>query len=130
MNQEFALHYESIKRGVQEASKIRVRELEEDYPWVRPLFEPLAGITVPCHFDEISRVWRQQGVVEELERGIADQAVRLPPSHVSEGEDGVLLDLIELGLVERLKDGRINLPDVYRVGYGMGRRGGVRPVAG
>ena len=130
VNQEFALHYESIKRGVQEASKIRVRELEEDYPWVRPLFEPLAGITVPCHFDEISRVWRQQGVVEELERGIADQAVRLPPSHVSEGEDGVLLDLIELGLVERLKDGRINLPDVYRVGYGMGRRGGVRPVAG
>jgi hypothetical protein len=130
VTQEFALHYESIKRGVQEASKIRVRELEEDYPWVRPLFEPLAGITVPCHFDEISRVWRQQRVVEELERGIADQAVRLPPSHISEGEDGVLLDLIGLGLVERLKDGRINLPDVYRVGYGMGRRGGVRPVAG
>lgn len=126
--QEFALHYESIKRGVQEASKIRVRELEEDYPWIRALFEPLAGITVPCHFDEISRVWQEFRVVEELERKITDQAVRLPPSHIAEGKDGVLLDLLELGLVERLKDGRINLPDVYRVGYGMGRRGGVRPV--
>lgn len=127
-NQEFALHYESIKRGVQEASKIRVRELEEDYPWIRPLFEPLVGITVPCHFDEIARVWQQYRVVRDLERKIQDQAVRLPPSHIAEGEDGVLLDLIDLGLVERLKDSRLNMPDVYRVGYGMGRRGGVRPV--
>lgn len=126
--QEYALHYESIKRGVQEASKIRVRELEEDYPWIRTLFEPLAGITVPCHFDEVAQIWRGRRVVDALERKIADQDVRLPPSHVAEGEEGVLLDLIELGLVERLKDGRINLPDVYRVGYGMGRRGGVRPV--
>lgn len=127
-NQEFALHYESIKRGVQEASKIRVRELEEDYPWIRALFEPLAGITVPCHFDEVAQLWRAHRVVDALEREIANQDVRLPPSHIPEREDGVLVDLIELGLVERLKDGRINLPDVYRVGYGMGRRGGVRPV--
>ena len=127
--QEFFLHYESIKRGVQEASKIRVRELEEDYPWIRALFEPLAGITVPCHFDEIAEVWRQHRVLKTLEKNIADQEVRLPPAHIGEDEDGVLIDLIELGLFERLKDGRINLPDVYRVGYGMGRRGGIRPVA-
>ena len=127
-NQEYALHYESIKRGVQEASKIRVRELEEDYPWIRTLFEPLAGITVPCHFDEVKMVWQAQRVVGALKDKIAGQDVRLPPSHITEGEEGLLLDLLELGLIERLKDGRINLPDVYRVGYGMGRRGGVRPV--
>ncbi len=128
--QEFVLHYESIKRGVQEASKIRVRELEEDYPWIRALFEPLAGVTVPCHFDEIAQIWQQHRVMEELEQSIADQEVRLPPSHIgADNKDGILLDLIELGLFERLKDGRINLPDVYRVGYGMGRRGGIRPVA-
>ena len=127
-SQEYALHYESIKRGVQEASKIRVRELEEDYPWIRTLFEPLVGINVPCHFSEVAQVWREHRVVDALLRKIADQDVRLPPSHVPEGEEGLLLDLIELGLVERLKDGRINLPDVYRVGYGMGRRGGIRPV--
>lgn len=127
--QEFFLHYESIKRGVQEASKIRVRELEEDYPWIRALFEPLAGITVPCHFDEIAEVWRQYRILKTLEKRIEDQEVRLPPAHIGECEDGVLIDLIELGLFEKLKDGRINLPDVYRVGYGMGRRGGIRPVA-
>ena len=36
----YALHYDSIKRGVQEASQIRVRELREDYPWVDRLIRP------------------------------------------------------------------------------------------
>ncbi len=126
--QEYLLHYESIKRGVQEASRIRVRELEEDYPWIRALFEPLTGITVPCPFSDIRTVWQTQKVVDSLRSDIQSEAVRLPPIHIGDGEDGVLVDLLELGLVEQLKDRRINLPDVYRVGYGMGRRGGVRPV--
>ncbi len=39
---DYALHYESIKRGVQEASRIRVREMQEDYPWVETLMKPLS----------------------------------------------------------------------------------------
>ena len=39
-----ALHYENIKRGVQEASKIRVREIHEDYPWVHRTLDPLKGM--------------------------------------------------------------------------------------
>jgi hypothetical protein len=27
-----------------------------------------------------------------------------------------------------MKDGRINMPDLYRVGFGLGRRGGVKPM--
>jgi len=127
-DQEYLLHYESIKQGVQEASRIRVRELEEDYPWIKTLFDPLSGITVPCPFDDIRAVWLEKKVIDQLRRGIASAAVRLPPIHIEDGEDGVLIDLLELGLVEKLKDQRINLPDVYRIGYGMGRRGGVRPV--
>lgn len=127
-DQEYLLHYESIKRGVQAASKIRVRELEEDYPWIKTLFDPLSGITVPCQFNDICMIWQKAKVIDHLRRGIENAAVRLPPIHIDAGEEGVLVDLLELGLVEQLKDQRINLPDVYRVGYGMGRRGGVRPV--
>lgn len=36
--------------------------------------------------------------------------------------------LSELAFFETMKDGRVNLPDLYRVGFGLGRRGGVRPV--
>ena len=38
----------SVKHGVREASKIRVRELSEDYPWVDRFLGPLKGISVPC----------------------------------------------------------------------------------
>lgn len=129
LEQEYLLHYESIKQGVQEASRIRVRELEEDYPWIKTLFDPLSGITVPCPFDDIRGVWQEKKVIDQLRRGIESATVRLPPIHIDDGEDGVLIDLLDLGLVEKLKDQRINLPDVYRVGYGMGRRGGVKPYS-
>ena len=53
---------------------------------------------------------------------------RLPPEHWAEGWEGILQDLIGLGIFETMRDGRINMPDLYRVGFGIGRRGGVRPV--
>ncbi|MBF0529647.1 MAG: hypothetical protein HQK55_10325 [Deltaproteobacteria bacterium] len=128
-NQEFALHFESIKKGVQEASKIRVQEIQEDYPWVQKLLEPLSIISVPCSFKEIKQIWDDSAALKNLENSIATAGVRLPPAHINSGSEGVLQDLIDLGLVERISDDRVNLPDVYRVGYGIGRRGGVKPVA-
>lgn len=126
--QEYVLHYESIKAGVQEASKIRVRELEEDYPWVGAVLKPLSGISVPCDFKEVQQAWAQTKALDGLKSSDDSETVRLPPIHIAMGAEGVLKDLMDLGLVERLKDKRINLPDVYRVGYGMGRKGGVKPV--
>lgn len=55
--------------------------------------------------------------------------MKLPPVHLDTGAKGVRLDLETLGVFERMTDGRVNLPDVYRVGYGIGRRGGVKAVA-
>jgi hypothetical protein len=126
---EYALHYESIKRGVQEASQIRVREMLEDYPWVETLMKPLSGLSVPCSFDEIAGRWKRDGTLQELKRKIQKAGVRLPPAHIDSGDSGVRRDLEGLGVFERMSDERVNLPDVYRVGYGIGRRGGVKAVA-
>ncbi len=52
-----ALHYESLKRGIQKASQIRVDQVAEDDPWVPAAMEPLRGINVPCDFETISRAW-------------------------------------------------------------------------
>ena len=35
---------------------------------------------------------------------------------------------VSLGVFHPLYDGRVNIPDVFRVGYGLGRRGGVKPA--
>ena len=125
---EFALHYDSIKRGVQEASKIRVAELREDYPWVDRVLTPLSGMVVPCAFDEITERWRDEEVLARLAEDAAQDEVKLPPRHLDQGPDGVRRDLESLGVFLRLRDGRVHIPDVFRVGYGLGRKGGVRPI--
>jgi hypothetical protein len=33
-----------------------------------------------------------------------------------------------LGVIQRMEDGRIQMPDVYRIAFGFGRRGGVKPL--
>ncbi len=123
---EHPLHYESIKRGVQKASEIRVDELSEDYPWIKTLLEPFYGMTVPCEREVFADRWR-----ESLGNGPSRDlfGTRLPPEHWELGWSGILDDLVELGIFEKMKDGRINMPDLYRVGFGLGRRGGVRPIS-
>lgn len=117
----WALHHESIKRGVQAASRIRVGELIEDHPWVDRLMRPLSGLVVPCSFEEVSSRWRQLPQPSPQEE-------RPLPAHWGEGPDGWRRALEELGIFARMGDGRVNIPDVFRVGYGLGRRGGVKPV--
>jgi hypothetical protein len=119
-----ALHYESIKRGIRKASEIRVHEMSaEDYPWVRLFLEPLGGLNVPCEFEVIQERWRDK-FPEGPESVSTD---RLPAQHAERGWDGIQEDLIRLGLLESKKDGRMDMPDLYRVGFGLGRKGGVKP---
>ena len=35
---------------------------------------------------------------------------------------------VSLGVFQPLYDGRLNIPSVFRVGYGLGLRGGVKPM--
>jgi hypothetical protein len=126
-NRDYALHYEAIKRGVQRASEIRVDEVAEDFTWIRAVMQPLAGLVVPCEFTDVRRSWRKARVVDSVSRLDASEA-HLPPRQIDRGEEGLLDDLIDLGLFGRMRDGRLNLPDVYRVAFGLGRRGGVKPV--
>lgn len=129
---ELPLHFKSIQAAVHTASQVRVDELVlEDYPWVEHVMSPLRGeLTVPCVPTDIGAIWKRHGVLEKLgdELNDAGKLVKLPPQHLAEGVDGVLLDLAELGLIQRLSDGRIQMPDVYRIAFGLGRRGGVKPL--
>lgn len=128
---QLPLHFKSIQAGVQAASQVRVDELVlEDYPWV----------TMSCRRCEVSlrcpafrRTSTRYGsgmACWKLGDELNDVCnfVKLPPQHLAEGLDGVLLDLVELGLIQRLSDGRIQMPDVYRIAFGLGRRGGVKPL--
>ena len=124
----WALHYDSIRRGVQSASGIRVNEVQEDYPWVHRVLDPLRGMVVPCKFGEIAGRWEAERVVDRLAAEAGQDEVKLPPRRIDQGADGVREALESLGSFLRMRDGRVNIPDVFRVGYGLGRKGGVRPL--
>lgn len=123
MQHDYALHFESIKRGIQKASEIRVQEMAEDYPWLPGVLSALSGMNVPVEFDAVQEKWKEK--FPGGAQGI--NSARLPAQHVDRGWDGVREDLQRLGLLETKKDDRIDMPDLYRVGFGLGRKGGVRP---
>jgi hypothetical protein len=119
---EIPIHYESIKRGIQKASEIRVNEVAEDYPWVPEVLSTLQGMNVPCEKLAVFDRWQES--FPHGPQGISSS--RLPAQHADRW-DGIYLDLQRIGMVDTKKDGRVDMPDLYRVGFGLGRMGGVKP---
>ncbi|WP_423371377.1 hypothetical protein [Burkholderia sp. LMG 32019] len=124
-----ALHFRGIQQGVAKASEIRVAEISEDYPWVRPLLEAARGLTVPCFAEDLTSHWKRTW----MERFRAAIAEKLPPRRFGTDplrmgtSEALIEDLVELAMVYRTEDGRLNMPDIFRVGFGIRRMGGVRP---
>ena len=84
---------------------------------------PLQGLSVPCQFEQITQLWEASETNPELSLGTDIP----PPPRTREWSD-VKDDLIRLGVFQIMQDGRINMPDLYRVGFTLGRRGGVKSL--
>lgn len=133
---EYAIHHEGIRRGVQTASETRVREVGEDMPWVRLAVDPLAGRQVPMDQETVLELWQEARLTETLRKEAEryetqdeDTLVRTGPRHPD--DPGRLIEeLIALGVMRRRRDNRIDLPDVYRIAFNVGRKGGVPRIAG
>lgn len=128
---EYAIHHEGIRRGVQAASTTRVGEIKEDLPWVQTAIDPLAGQQVPIDESSVIDLWTEHGLTEVLQgqatRLVEGEKVRTGPRY-PDRYPGLIEELIQLGVMRRRKDGRIDLPDVYRIAFSIGRKGGVPRV--
>jgi hypothetical protein len=126
----YALHWEGIRVGVQAASKIRVEEVKEDLPWVGTAIAPLEGLQVPMEESVVTGRWTEHGLAKELAGRwggadvVDDSKVRAGPRHIDDYV-GLVRELIDLGVMTRRVDHRVDLPDVYRVAFRIGRKGGV-----
>lgn len=104
----------SLSEGVKEASKQRVEELAEDFPWIEEVATKLERLEVPCSEEKLT---------ERLRR------CRFVKGHAALPDDDpqtILRKLQELGVFLKGEDGRNNVPDLYRVAMGMKRRGGIK----
>jgi hypothetical protein len=115
------IYHRAIQEGVRGAAGVRAREIREDFPWTERALRALEGLLVPCDSQRVLAAWRRAQLEKELD---TDAEARRRRRHGSDLR-GVLDDLVDLGVMQRLRDGRINVPDVYRLGFKMKRRGGV-----
>jgi hypothetical protein len=99
-----------LQGALEQTSKRRANELREEFPVVERL-ENLRGSVV---------MLTRQRAVAALSR-----PAQIHDEHGSDGEQ-VLRTLIELGVMSERPDGRIDVPDIYRYGFGILRQGGVK----
>lgn len=124
------IDYIGIREGVQEASIVRLDQLQEDYPWIRRVLNDLEGIEVPCPPNLFITRWRDRKTAESLPL-INSREERPGPIELEQAGTSQETALIEalktIGVVEERSPERINMPDIFRVAAKMKRRGGVRP---
>ena len=133
-SRDTALDVPSIQEGVRQASRIRMQELKEDYRWIDAVFRPFRDMIVPTDRRDILGRWRQEKVIAAIQGEIRNDATGryLPPPRLGSGADdpgthSALLETLEhLAIVEPTADGRINMPDLFRLAAGVKRKGGVR----
>jgi len=119
-----ALHWDAIRRGVQLASQTRVAEVQEDLPWIGAAVNPLRGLQVPIEEPEVLSRWDDDGLAERL-RSLNDDTEEVRTGPRSVGGHALVEELRELGVMTRRVDGRLDLPDIYRIAFNVGRKGGV-----
>lgn len=132
-----ALHWDAIRQGVQAASKIRVDEVKEDIPWVHTAIEPLRGLQVPIEQIDVERRWSESNLSTDLAK--LDDATKSddesvdgskppPTGPLHTAYTDLIQELIALGVMTRRTNGKLDLPDVYRIAFDLGRKGGVPRV--
>jgi len=108
----------SLRRALDRVSNDHVAQSKDEWPWL---------YQVTKHLGESPLVpWERERDVLRLLEGFKPAASA--PSPPFEGRD-LLEYLIEIGVLRRRPDGRIDAPDLYLSGLGLRRKGGVRRKA-
>ncbi|NGN63860.1 hypothetical protein G5C51_08060 [Streptomyces sp. A7024] len=122
--QPYPLHYEALRESLHEASRVRVEELKEDIGWAAAAIEQLDGGQVPMEPSHVRQYWVHGGLTEILRRMREDDDENSGPR---DADDlfALIEELVELGVLTKRTSGALDLPDVYRLAFNIGRKGGV-----
>jgi len=123
-----AVDHLGLLEGVRKASADRMAELREDYPWIDLALHPLNGLLVPLDRKQLFDLWIQN----QTSRLVLDTSRnKIAPVQMmgtdGSAEESLLEALKAIGILEERNNGKINVPDIYRVEAGIKRKGGVKP---
>lgn len=133
---DLIIHHEAIRDGVRKASEARVDELDNEYFWVRRAIEIIKtkGRTVPIDWSELRQIWLSHKAMENdtislIEKEQKNALIPWQADSDWETKANFLRDTMSnigvLQLRERQGVLRIDLPDIFRLAYKVGRNGGI-----
>lgn len=100
------VEFKNLDNALIQTSKDRSTELQEEYKFVARL-DQLRGVTLLLERSDVARL-----LSPERDDGFGENG------------DAVVDELIRIGVLSSHDDGRIDMPDIYRCGYDIKRRGG------
>jgi hypothetical protein len=120
---------EGIRHGLRAASKTRVDQLHQEFPWIKGVLAPLAGLLLPQSKDVVLDVWRKADTMNRL-IGDAKKHNYLPPFPPEQinDEHNLFIALERIGVMSRRKDDRLDMPDLFRVATKLLKKGAVAPL--
>jgi hypothetical protein len=120
-----AVDHQGLLDGVRSASTSRLGELYEDYPWIKPALAALRRQFVPMEREQLLEIWEQKKVIESIRN--ASTEPRYTPVKFLAGDElsALLSSMRDVGVMEERANGKINVPDIFRVEAGILRKGGV-----
>jgi len=122
---------EGIRHGLREASKVRVDQLGIEYAWIKRALAPLAGLVVPCEPEALYLRWAESNTVPLILEAASDSETGfLPPFSVPAKGDPLELLAVAMQRINVLsvrEDGRVDIPDLFRVAALMLKKGGIPP---
>ena len=99
---------EELKEGLRETSRRRVDEMQEEHPVIMRL-ELLKDISLPASLADVVPAFSKVSDKVEDDFGSAGESI--------------LDELARLGVVHPLPKDRLDIPDIYRLRFKIGRRG-------
>ncbi len=121
-----AIDHLGLIDGVRKASINRLAELNEDYPWIKTALEPLRNHLVPITKEELFTIWRSDDVVKKIIYNATSSNFLAPLGmSVEQGVTSLLQTMASIAVMEERTNGKINVPDIFRVDAGILRKGGV-----
>lgn len=122
-----------LQKGVQVASEARVAQLAEEFSWITAALTPLADLRVPASRGVFLGRWEESHTADSIAAASTRDGY-LAPVEFGEPLEGARSDqlleaLQRIGVAETRPDGRINMPDIFRVASKLLRKGGIRVSA-
>ncbi|MDL2403077.1 hypothetical protein [Rhizobium mayense] len=121
-----AVDHLGLSEGVRRASSARLTELREDYPWIDLALEPLRRQFVPIARTDLFDLWANHKVTDQILDQSVGSGFLAPIGMFIEDSPAMLLaTMTSIAVMEERANGKINVPDIFRVEAGILRKGGV-----